>query len=201
MNTTAINVSAQPTPITNTTTMNNWTTQIDQTTQLFQTHFGQLSQAELNWKPDAKTWSIAQNIDHLIVINSTYFPLLDDLKAGKNKLPFLAKFGFIVNFLGKMILKSVQPEEKKKIKTFPIWEPTKSEIKRDILERFTAHHSQLKQAILDTKALAQQGTVIASPANKNIVYKLSTAFDVIVAHELRHLEQAKGVLALLKNQK
>jgi hypothetical protein len=41
--------------------------------------------------------------------------------------------------------------------------------------------------------------VISSPANKNIVYKLETAFDIIVSHEQRHLEQAKEILQLMKN--
>ncbi|MEM1124134.1 MAG: DinB family protein [Bacteroidota bacterium] len=198
MKTASIEVINQTATINDPTTMNNWTAQLDQTTQLFQKYFGQLTPTELNWKPDAKTWSIAQNIDHLMVLNSTYFPLLDDLKAGKNKLPFLARFNFAVNFFGKLILKSVQPEEKKKINTFPIWEPTKSEIAGDILDRFTTHQSQLKRAIMNTEDLAAKGVVITSPANKNIVYKLSTAFEVIVAHELRHLKKARSVLALLK---
>jgi hypothetical protein len=44
----------------------------------------------------------------------------------------------------------------------------------------------------------EKGTVISSPANKYIVYKLETAFDIIVAHEERHLEQAKEVLSVLR---
>ena len=43
------------------------------------------------------------------------------------------------------------------------------------------------------------GVVISSPANKNIVYKLEVAFDIIVSHEQRHLEQAREVLQLIKN--
>ncbi len=32
-----------------------------------------------------------------------------------------------------------------------------------------------------------------SPANPNIVYTLEKAFEIIVMHEIRHLEQAKRV--------
>jgi hypothetical protein len=42
-----------------------------------------------------------------------------------------------------------------------------------------------------------KGTIISSPANKIIVYKLEIAFDIIVAHEKRHLEQAREVLQIL----
>jgi len=177
--------------------MKNWTTEIDKTTQAFQTHFGQLTKKELNWKPNPTTWSIAQNIDHLITINRTYFPILTALKAGNYAVPFIAKFGFIVSFSGKMILDAVKPDRKKKIKTFPIWEPATSQISGDILVRFAKHQQQLKQEIEAAKTLVDKGTVISSPANQYIVYKLATAFDVIVLHEQRHLEQAKELLPKL----
>ena len=159
--------------------MKNWTNQIDSTTTEFQQLFGKLSSEDLNWKPNSKTWSIAQNIDHLIVINKTYFPILAELKSGKYKVPFLGKFGFIVSYLGKLILNAVEPSRKKKTKTFSIWEPSESNISGDILKHFSIHQKELKQEILAAKDLVKQGAIISSPANKNIAYKLETAFDVI----------------------
>ena len=180
--------------------MNDWIKQIDKTTIEFQQLFDKLSTEDLNWKPSPSTWSIAQNIDHLIVINKTYFPILGELKSGKFKTPFLGKIDFIVTYLGKLILKAVEPSRKKKTKTFSIWEPSESKIAADILVQFSNHQIKLKQEILAVKDLVNKGTVIASPANKNIVYKLETAFDVIVTHEQRHLVQAKEVLSQLKKK-
>ncbi|MBK8565848.1 MAG: DinB family protein [Saprospiraceae bacterium] len=48
--------------------MKNWTIQLDEITGQFKADFGKLSLAELNWKPNPQTWSIAQNMEHLIVI-------------------------------------------------------------------------------------------------------------------------------------
>ena len=181
--------------------MKNWITQIDLTTEAFQKSFGTLTEEALNWKSNPDTWSIAQNIDHLITINETYFPILVALKTGKYQPHFMAKIGFLTSFFGNMLLKSVQPTTSKKIKTFPIWEPAKSQIPKDILNRFTKHQAQLKQEIEATKTLIDNGAVISSPANKFIVYKLATAFDIIVAHEQRHLTQAKAILVELKNRR
>jgi len=125
--------------------MKHWINQIDKTTADFSSLFGSLTKEQLNWKPNPTTWSIAQNIDHLIVINQSYFPLLADLKAGKFKRPFIARFGFIVSFLGKTVLNAVKPETKKKIKTFAIWEPSESKIAGDIVTQFSKHQDQLKQ--------------------------------------------------------
>ena len=177
--------------------MKQWNAHLDQITELFFANFGSLSAEQLNWKPNWQTWSIAQNIDHLIVVNETYYPVLTSLKKGTYKTPLIAKVGFIVSFLGKTILASVSPERKKKMKTFPFWEPAASQLKDDILKEFEKHQTELKLNIEASKEFVEKGVVISSPANKNIVYKLETAFDILVSHEQRHLEQAKEVLQLL----
>lgn len=179
--------------------MKNWTLTLDNITKQSQTEFGTLTNEELNWKPNSSTWSIAQNLDHLIVVNETYYPVLASLKEGTYKTPFTAKIGFIVAFLGKTVLKAVQPDRQKKMKTFPIWEPSTSKVSDDILKKFEIHQNVLKQKIEEAKGLIEQGVVISSPANRNIVYKLETAFDIIVSHEQRHLEQAKEILHIIKN--
>jgi hypothetical protein len=179
--------------------MKNWTSTLGDISRQILTEFGSLSSEQLNWKPNPNTWSIAQNLDHLIVVNETYYLVLASLKAGTYKTPFIAKIGFMVSFLGKIVLNGVQPDRKKKMKTFPIWEPTTSNVIGDILNRFQNHQIELIQKIEGAKELVEKGIVISSPANKNIVYKLETAFDIIVSHEQRHLEQAKEILQLMKN--
>jgi hypothetical protein len=175
-----------------------WTDQIDKITIDFKNSFGTLTINELNWKPNQNTWSIGQNLDHLIVINSTYHPVIRAVREGKYRLPFLAKFDFMVSFLGRTVLKAVQPDRKKRMKTFPIWEPTQSDIKEDIWNRFEQSQSDLKLLIKSCSDLLDKGTVISSPANRNIVYKLETAFEIIVSHEQRHFEQSLDVERMRK---
>lgn len=176
---------------------NRWNDTIDIITNNFLNEFGTLNSEQLNLKPDSNTWSIAQNIDHIIIINESYYPIIQSVRNGSYKLPFIGRFGFLVNILGKMILNSVQPDRKRKMKTFSIWQPAQSKISSDILKKFQKHQEDLKKLISDCEDLLTAGTVISSPANKNIVNKLETAFDIIVAHEERHFEQAKEVLFLL----
>ena len=171
----------------------NWISSLDSHTQNFQETFGALSEDQLNWKPDPNTWSVAQNIDHLITINRTYFPVVASLHQGTYKLSLMGKVGFIAPVMGKMVLNAVGPDRKRKTKTFPIWEPQSSKIGGDILERFASHQEELKQMIEGATDLLDRGVIISSPANKNIVYSLESGFDIIVSHEERHLVQAKEV--------
>jgi hypothetical protein len=170
--------------------------EIDQITESFVAEFGNLSEEDLNWKPSLKIWSIAQNIDHLMVINKTYYPVIQSVRNNTYVLPWIGKIRFMVNFMGKTILGSVQPDRRKKMKTFPLWEPASSTFGRDILDKFKSHQESLKALISDCQDLVDKGTVISSPANKNIVYKLEIAFEIIITHERRHLEQARELLKL-----
>ena len=170
---------------------NRWLQDIDRVTEAFRKEFSDLTLDQLNWKPNATTWSIGQVIDHLIAINHTYFPIVRQLREGSYQLIWLGKVGFIVNLFGNLILQSVEPGRKRKMKTLPIWEPTKSAVHAPILSTFAEQQNQLKETIKGCSELLDQGTVISSPANRIIVYKLERAFDIIVTHEQRHLVQAR----------
>lgn len=170
--------------------VNQWHTDIDAVTRAFVDNFQSLTETELNWKPSAGVWSVAQNMHHIMVINATYHPVLKKLREGNYPLPWHASIGWLVRWFGSVILKSVHPDRRKKMKTFPIWEPTKSNLPSSIIDDFKTHQLDLKQLIDSCHDLIAAGAVICSPANRSIVYTLETAFDIIVTHEKRHLQQA-----------
>jgi hypothetical protein len=175
-----------------------WLSEIDNATNNFVKQFGALSFEELNWRPNPEVWSIAQNIEHIIKVNETYYPVVDLIRKGNYKLPFTARFPFIINFFGKFILKAVEPQRKKRVKTFAIWKPQVENIPADIINKFVIHQQELKKFFNGCSDLIEKETIIASPANKNIVYKLSAAFDIIITHEKRHFNQANEALQLLR---
>ncbi len=134
-----------------------------------------------------------------MVLNQSYFPIIQQVREGSFKVPFTGKLNVLVNLFGKMLLNAVQPENRKKTKTFPVWEPTVSDIPGDVVERFVQHQTHLKQLIVSSTDLVAKDTVISSPANRWIVYRLATAFNILIAHEQRHLEQSKEVLRLQRS--
>lgn len=148
----------------------------------------------LNWKPAADQWSVLQILDHLIAVNTSYFPITEELKSGTYKRPFLGRINFFVNLFGKLILKSVQPEEFKKTRTFPIWEPASSNLDPSTVSKFFDMQKALSQWIRDNEDLILQNPVVSSPANNNIVYRFQVLLDIIIAHEQRHLLQLSNLI-------
>ena len=177
--------------------MEKFTLEINTITRQFRETFGTLTIEQINWRPGPNTWSIAQNLDHIMVINNSYVPMIEKVRKGTYKQPFWARIGFMVSLIGNFILKGVNPDRAKKMKTFPIWEPAQSNLPDDILDRFEHHQEELKALIENSADLVAKGVVISSPANHKIVYTLEKAFEIIITHEKRHFEQAKEVLRLM----
>ena len=148
----------------------------------------------LNWKASDQEWSVLQIIDHLTTVNSSYFPITDNLRSGIYKAPFLGRINFFVNLFGKLILKSVQPEERKKTRTFPIWQPSSSQLNSSSIDAFFNCQSELINWMTENEDLIKENPVISSPASNNVVYRFQVVLDIIIAHEKRHLLQIKNTL-------
>lgn len=170
-----------------------WLKRIDRTRDAVRDQFGSLYEAQLNWKPNAETWSIAQVLDHMISVNQSQYVNFDALIAGTYRAPFAAKIPGLPALVGHFLLKSQDPNNRKKTKTMPVWEPESSNLSRDILDRFAADQKMLKQYLTDLTAGVTGNPAIASPAASFIVYRLEDAKELLVRHGERHLYQAAEV--------
>jgi len=174
-----------------------WKESIDNITINFNDEFGKLTFEDLNWKPNPNVWSIGQTVDHLIVTNKTYYPIIEELKSNNYKLPWLSRFSFLADVFGNLILKTVSPEFKRKTKTFSVWQPVTGNIDANILIEFSNEQKRLKDKIDGCSEFIDKKKIISSPANKNIFYRIDKAFDIIIAHEKRHFNQAIEIKKLI----
>ncbi|MCB9246362.1 MAG: DinB family protein [Flavobacteriales bacterium] len=170
-----------------------WITQIDEISAQFRSEFGSLSTDQLNLKPGTDSWSIGEVIDHLDTVNRSYFPIFENLRTGRNKIPLVGKLSFYNRTIGKLILQSVLPDNERKSNTIGIWEPSDKWIDSSIIDLFEESQQLLKQWIDTLKNHIGKGVVISSPANRNITYELDTAIEIIIQHQYRHLNQAMNV--------
>ena len=156
--------------------------------------FGHLSEEQLNWKPNADQWSVAQCFEHLIVINTGYFPRLEKIAKGEYQASLKERVPLVPRFFGSMILKAVQPQTKRKLKADPRFEPASSAIRGDIIARFKAHQEEVIDYIKITKRLNLRKVIITSPVASFATYSLLDAYKILVAHERRHMAQARRVM-------
>lgn len=159
--------------------------------------FGALRADQLNWKPNPDKWSVGQCFDHLIVSNGEYFPIFDAVLQGKKttntiweRLPGLPRMW------GQMLIKSVSPDGARKQKAPKIFTPTASAVDSGIITRFIDQQDRVVNYLNTMTAVDADHIIITSPVARVITYSLLDACRVIVAHEQRHILQAKRVMQL-----
>lgn len=167
--------------------------QIDHITQQFRTEFGSLSYDELTLKPNDNEWSIAQNIEHLISINNSYFEVIRQAREGSLNRSWLSRFSWPAHFLGRLLFKAIQPDRKRKLKTLSAWNPSKDSIESGILDRFEEHQNEFKELIKSAESLMDSDVIIHSPISKHLVLPYDQTIDILITHEKRHLNQAREV--------
>ena len=156
--------------------------------------FGNLSAEQLNWKPSVEKWSVGQCFDHLIKINSEYYPDLDRIIKGEYQQKFWQNYSPFSGFFGNLLFKSLSPQTTRKLKAPKKAKPSASDIPSTIIEDFTRHQTELTDKIKQTENLDTKKIILTSPFAKIVTYSVHDAYRIIVIHEKRHFQQAERVL-------
>ena len=154
--------------------------------------FGRLTPAQLNWKPSAERWSVAQCFDHLLTTNKGYFPPIEGVIAGI-KPSFWQRMPVLPGLAGKLLIKSLDPKSTRKIKAPQKFQPAQSDISASVIDDFVVQQARVVEKMKGTEHLDLEKIVITSPVANAITYSLMDAYRIIVVHERRHFEQAKRV--------
>ncbi len=155
--------------------------------------FKSLSEDQLNWKPDEQGWSIAECIDHLVVTNKLYFNEIEKQFAEKQLKTDCSKTEVKHKWLSKFIIKSVDPANIKKVKTFPVFMPSSSKHTRQVFANLNEVQNALINLVSSAKDLDLNKYVMSSPAVKIIKENFCDVLEIICLHDRRHCNQAERV--------
>jgi DinB superfamily len=156
--------------------------------------FGHLDGNQINWKPGADKWSIGQCFEHLINANQEYLPILSQVIRDQKKTSLWQRMPFLPSFFGKLVVKSVSPDSKQKLKAPKLFQPASSKIDPQIIGKFVAHQNDMIAKMKATEGKDLEKIIIYSPVSKMVIYSLLNAYRIIVAHERRHFRQAQRVM-------
>jgi DinB superfamily len=156
------------------------------------TTFGHLTPSQLNWKPSAERWSVAQCFDHLLTSNKGYLPIIDNVLAGQ-KRTFWQSMPVLPGLMGKLLIKSMDPASTRKVKAPKRFQPAQSDISGSVINDFVDQQAKIVEKMKSTEHLDLEKIVITSPVAAAVTYSLMDAYRLIVVHEQRHFQQAKRV--------
>ena len=158
-----------------------------------QSEFSTISLQQLNWKPSPESWSIAQCLEHLIISHSTYFSALKKITEGIYQMSFWERHSPFSGICGRLLKDQLREQPKKKLIAPKIIRPPTSEINEEIIDRYHESLDRFLQYISDCRNVDINTTMITSPAIRMVTYSLRDAFQFLIQHEHRHINQATRV--------
>ena len=162
-------------------------------TALIEKEFGNLNLIQLNWKPSPDQWSIGQCLDHIIVSNGKYLPLLKTIFEGKNKTTFWERNNPLCNYTGRQMIKTLGKNVIKKYKSPRLFFPSASNISQNIISDFKIRQAEIFSLFIELEKEKYSEYVITSPVASLITLKLHDLIELLIVHEERHIDQALRV--------
>lgn len=158
-----------------------------------ETLVGGLSEAQLQWRPDERSWSIAQCLDHLAVGNREYLGPMRHALAEARRRGGGSYRPIQPGWFSRWFIQTMEPPPRRKLpaprKIVPALGRNGDEVKRD----FFASKSETLD-LLDQAASVDLNRVrFVNPFLSLLRFTVGTGFLVLVAHERRHLWQAERI--------
>ncbi len=159
-----------------------------------------LSSEKLNQKPSEEKWSVAECLEHLNLYGDYYIPAIKNaINQGKNTSPSPNYKG---SWFGNYFTKSMLPKEnavKNKMKTFKDKNPIHSQVPSDVLERFLNQQNEILALLQQAQSVNLMKPKISITIAKWLKIRLGDTFRFVIAHNQRHIVQAKKVLEVIQS--
>jgi hypothetical protein len=154
--------------------------------------FGRLTPAQLNWKPSAEVWSVGQCFDHLIVTNRGFYPALEEAARGARREKLWERVSPLSGLFGRLMVRGMA--SRRKFKAPRGLKPSASDAGPDVVERFAGQQGELAGLMRAAAAGTDlRRAVVTSPVAGFVTYSMLDACRIVVAHNRRHLAQARRV--------
>ena len=159
-----------------------------------QAMFGRLDARQLNWRPDATRWSVAQCLEHLLAANRLMVQSAQEALDGAKPPTVWQRMPVLPGMFGRMLIRSQAPQATRKFTASPLATPVSSEIAADIVDRFIAQDHELVRWLRRLDEPRARRVIMISPFVTFITYSLLDGARLILAHDHRHIQQAGRVV-------
>jgi hypothetical protein len=166
---------------------------LDELVREVEAAFGHLDVRQLNWRPDAKRWSVAQCLDHLVTTNQLMFQAADDALSGTRPRSVWQRLPILPSVLGRVMIRSLSPGAARKFKAPSPSTPAASDLSAGILRRFMEQQRAAAARARTLEGSIVARTIMTSPFARVVTYSVLDAWRLVLAHDRRHFEQARRV--------
>lgn len=154
-----------------------------------------LSDEQFYWRPAPGTWSVSECLDHLNVTARVYLPILDEGIADAIRRGLYAPGPFTYTWFGRALVQLASPPVRVRMKAAQRLQPPSGRTRHEIMAAFRAYQVQFIDRLRQSSGLDLARARAGIPVASWLRIPLGSAFAMVVAHERRHLWQARQIAA------
>lgn len=148
---------------------------------------------QLAWRPAPGRWSIAECLEHLNRTAETMMPGIDAAIAEARAHGLTRRAPYRPGIIERFVLKGTEPPPKAKMKAVKTLAPATDFDPMAAVARFFDFQDELGRRIAACNDVDLARVKVPSPVASWLRYRLGFAFHFFLAHERRHLWQARQV--------
>jgi hypothetical protein len=156
---------------------------------------GGMDATALMKRPASGAWSVAENLQHLILTADAMLPLAETAISRLERDGRKASRPCGLGLMGWLLTKSLEPPSRMKTRTAAPFEPGLVGDPLTVCDRFLERNANLGRLIARATGLATDTVKVASPFNARVKYNAYAALRIVLVHARRHLRQAAEVKA------
>ena len=158
-------------------------------------HLQTADPVKLNYSPAENSWSVAQVLEHLNAYNRYYLPAIEKSMVHISRD---TSAWFIPGFWGSYFTKMMMPknvfEIKNKMRAMKSYCPANGLNVEAVFKEFFQHQNKLLHLLDVAKRRNLNSIRIPITITKLIRFKLGDTFRFLIAHEQRHMIQARNAI-------
>ncbi len=158
-------------------------------------HLQQADNVKLSYPPAEGKWSAAQALEHLNMYNRYYLPAIEKAMV---HIPKEVNAWFVPGFFGNYFTKMMMPknvyEVKNRMKAMKGYRPDRGINVEGVFKEFYEHQNKLIQLLETARKRNLEQVRVPTSISKMIRLKLGDVFRFLIAHEQRHMIQARNAI-------
>jgi hypothetical protein len=153
-----------------------------------------LGDAQFTWRPTPRAWSVADCLDHLNATARLYLPRLDESIADAIRRGRYGAGPYRYAWIGRLLVHLTEPPPRFRTEAPPGFHPAPNRSRHDVMAAFRAYQIQFIDRLRQANGLDLARARVSPPMTTWIRISLGSGFLFVLAHERRHLWQARQVL-------
>ena len=158
--------------------------------------FGGLTARQLNWRPGETRWSVAQCLDHLLSANRAMLQAAHGALDASQPRTVWQRLPVVPGVLGRALIRSQTPTATRKFTAPPGARPAFTDLPDDVVRQFADQQRDAAGWMQGLDTAVAERTIMTSPFIRVVTYSVLDGCRLMAAHDRRHVEQARRVMAL-----